>query len=178
VSILLLSFVLVSVVPPAFGQAQPRPKFDPATELLLASNDIFLSKRPYTVLVPKVAGHTGEFTFLVEDERLIAMTVTQSHDNAGKRVDLENEMLLSVGSSFNISCKYAVHRQRANVREFAISNDRDYFIDLNADGNWDVRGRKRVRTIYSLPIRNKWVKLDRTVFLNAIGNEKHKGTRA
>ncbi len=122
------------------SQAPRARKGDPATKTLLASNVVYLSKPPYTIFVPKGARHKGDFSLLVEAAPLLVLTVTPSHDEAAKEIDTEKEILLSIGSDFSMSCKYSPDKElAAKVREFAFSNDRDYFIDLNADGKWDMR---------------------------------------
>ena len=108
--------------------------------MLLASNDVYMSKPPYTILVPKASRHNGKFVLLVDDVPLLVLSVKPRHDESAKEIDTEKQVLLSIGSDFTMSCKYATAKGlTAKVREFAMSNDRGCFIDLNADGKWDMR---------------------------------------
>ena len=95
--------------------------------MLLASNDVYSSKRPYTILVPKGVRHNGEFMLLVDDAPSLALSVELSHDETRKEVDAEKGILLSIGSELFMSCKYAsANAPRAKICEFAICNGRRF----------------------------------------------------
>jgi len=121
---------------PAKGIAQD----DWATKELLASNDVYLSKPPYSVLLPKGARDARAFSLLVDGSIPLVFAVEPSRDELGKERDTESELHLNLGLDFDISCKYAPRGENGvKVREVSMTNDRDHFVDINADGKWDLR---------------------------------------
>ncbi len=104
---LLLSFLLYGRVSKTSAQGPRQTGVPSATEMLLASNDVYLSKRPYTILVPKGSQHKGKFLLHADDVPPLILSLKPSHDEAGKEIETEKEILLSVDSDFSFSCKYA-----------------------------------------------------------------------
>ena len=161
-SILLPSFLICGSAPQASAQSPPRSKADLAPEWPLGLNDVYLSKRPYTILVPKGTRHTGEFYLLVDGAPRLGFGVESGHHEAGKKTEVEKQILLPIGIDFFMSCNCSfVEGSRAKVREFAVNNDREYYCDHNVDGNWDLRiltadDRGHVKSKVQIWYRGEW----------------------
>jgi hypothetical protein len=108
--------------------------------MLLAANDLFLSKPPYTVLVPKSPRGSGEFWLLVDDRPPLGLRVDCCRPPGAEGGGAAKEVLLSIGSDFAMSCKYSLEKgEKVKIHEFAVTAGRSQFVDLNADGEWDMR---------------------------------------
>lgn len=139
-NIILLALAPGAAIPQTSAHGIALAKPSPAVEMLLATKDVYLSRHPYTILVPKTSRAKGEFSLLAEGVPPLVVSVERTADGVQQPTDAKKTLSLSVASQFSFSCDYSSSNGlRSTVHEFTIRNGCEVLTDLNADGKWDIR---------------------------------------
>ena len=113
---------------------------------------VYCAKDPFSVSVKSRKSPSDGFVFAAHDQQFILGDGPT--DEAGSNADLRN-IQLTLGHDFSISCIYRP-AVAGDVRQLKLML-RDYgFIDLNVDGQWDMRIQYPPNTRVEVLLQNVW----------------------